>query len=368
VRAALAPLAVAQARASAGVAAAAAAARRAGSDPARPAALLAALAAHRAASPPALSHPGWLVAAPLAQLPVLVTAVLAVRRLATEAGAPLRHGGALWFPDLTLPAVDAGALLAPMGAAGALLPAAAALLTCANVQRAFSPPPGAPPLPRAAAHLKLALEWLVVPALVAALTQPHALLCYWVPSAAASLALGTALRRAVRGSPTGRAPPEAARLLLQQAAAHRAAGRLEPAALAAAAARVAAPEEPSAAFAAGQLAAKLAQWGPSAAAYSEAVRLWGTSQPEQRGRALFGLGVARAMQAKEGGPAELRDAAIAAFQAAAAARPADARPLLALAAELRRAGRLPEARAAAEAAMALDAAAAPLLAELTEGK
>jgi YidC/Oxa1 family membrane protein insertase len=186
VRAALAPLALAQARASAGVGAALAAARASGADVATPRAVAAALAAHRAAAPPAsrAPHPAWIIAAPLAQIPVFVTALLAVRRLALAPGSPLHAGGAAWAADLTLPALDAASWSAPMGAAGAALPAAATLLMFANIQAAFGSGASgggsaAPPPTRMMGNYKLALEWLLLPTLLAGLSLPHAVFAYW---------------------------------------------------------------------------------------------------------------------------------------------------------------------------------------------
>jgi len=55
-----------------------------------------------------LVHPalGSFCSACLAQLPVFVTAMWASRRMAAAPWPGFSEGGALWFPDLTLPAVD----------------------------------------------------------------------------------------------------------------------------------------------------------------------------------------------------------------------------------------------------------------------
>lgn len=63
------------------------------------------LAAATGGRPP--PSPVWLVAAPAAQIPVFVTGILAVRRVAADGAAlGLAQGGGLWFPDLTASAVD----------------------------------------------------------------------------------------------------------------------------------------------------------------------------------------------------------------------------------------------------------------------
>lgn len=77
----------------------------AGVDPKDPSALARAFPSfHRRLRAPS---PIWVVAAPAAQIPVFVSGVLAVRRVA-EGGAEigLGDGGAFWFPDLTARAVD----------------------------------------------------------------------------------------------------------------------------------------------------------------------------------------------------------------------------------------------------------------------
>ena len=146
------------------------------------------------------------------------------------------------------------------------------------------------------------------------------------------------------------------------AAAHRVAGRLDAAAESLAAARAVDPFHPRVAFASAQLASLRCDWSSAARDYAAASV--GEQEAQQRGRAHFGLGVALHMQAKaEGRPLEVEPARDA-FLAASRERPDDARPLLALAALLRGAGRLQEARQAAAKAAQLDSAALPQLAEL----
>ena len=155
-------------------------------------------------------HPAWLVAAPLVHIPVLATALMAVRRLTLEGGRGLDAGGALWFPDLTAPALDLAALATPMGPAGAVLPAAACGLYFANVQLSLG---------RADAGwllgFRTALEWLAVPLLLAGLQLPHGVLCYWVASngltTLQTLGLRTAAaRRALGLAPRAEGPDAAA--------------------------------------------------------------------------------------------------------------------------------------------------------------
>ena len=49
------------------------------------------------------------------QLPVFVTSMWAIRRICVAEWPGLADGGALWFQDLTLPALDASTATAPMG-------------------------------------------------------------------------------------------------------------------------------------------------------------------------------------------------------------------------------------------------------------
>lgn len=74
------------------------------------------------------------------QLPVFITAVLAVRRMAFLPAKGLDSQGLAWFSDLTLPAVSMSnwAVLFPLGNVGILLPLAVTGLTLANIDQAFS--------------------------------------------------------------------------------------------------------------------------------------------------------------------------------------------------------------------------------------
>lgn len=77
------------------------------------------------------------------QLPVFISAVWAIRRMSVSSWPGLSEGGALWFPDLTLPALDLANLAAPLGSAGIALPLAVSVAMFANVSLAFGPLDGA---------------------------------------------------------------------------------------------------------------------------------------------------------------------------------------------------------------------------------
>ena len=138
VRAALVPLSVVQARAGLGLATALASARAQGVDVAAPAKLAAFLRAHRRQHA-GVPHPAWVLVAPLVQLPVFVSAMLAIRRAALLPLDGMVTGGTAWFTDLTQAAVHWEALSAPAGPLGAVLPATAVGLMLLNIHTAFGP-------------------------------------------------------------------------------------------------------------------------------------------------------------------------------------------------------------------------------------
>ena len=145
----------------------------------------------------------WLVAGPVVQLPVFITAVLAVRRLAATPGIGMENGGALWFPNLTEVALHVDAVVAPMGMAGAVLPCATAAALFLNVNSAWGK---IAETNRGFQFVKLALEWLTLPTLLVGMVLPQAVHCYWLPSSASALAQSYAMRsefgrRMIRADP-----------------------------------------------------------------------------------------------------------------------------------------------------------------------
>lgn len=60
-------------------------------------------------------HPAWILGAPLLQLPVFITAMASIRTMSLQKWPGFESGGAAWFPDLTLPALDFASMTAPMG-------------------------------------------------------------------------------------------------------------------------------------------------------------------------------------------------------------------------------------------------------------
>lgn len=137
-------------------------------------------------------HPAWIVAVPLIQLPVFVTAMWAARRMALVKWPGMTTGGMAWFPDLTIPALDLSATFVqqavPLGTMGVVLPAAVTAAMFANVGLAFGKVGGSSGQSRSAvadwlgSKMRLALEWLTVPMFLVALQLAHAPLVYWLTS------------------------------------------------------------------------------------------------------------------------------------------------------------------------------------------
>ena len=271
----------------------------------------------------------WLVAGPVVQLPVFITAVLAVRRLAATPGIGMENGGALWFPNLTEVALHVDAVVAPMGMAGAVLPCATAAALFLNVNSAWGK---IAETNRGFQFVKLALEWLTLPTLLVGMVLPQAVHCYWLPSSASALAQSYAMRsefgrRMIRADPRlplgaspriesdanaassvrfsrpldeeeERAMMEAAKLVADKKEAL--AEKLLEAAAAAAAAGGAGDSgasstdgaHPNLLFALGQTRQTLKRWKLAAEAYDACAAA--EVHPTQRARALHGAGVARA--------------------------------------------------------------------------
>ncbi|KAL4859761.1 ALBINO3-like protein 2 [Chlorella vulgaris] len=286
-------------------------------------------------------HPIWVLASPLAQVPVFVTAMTAIRTMSLRGWPGFSNGGTAWFTDLTLPAMDLEAWTAPLVPAGSRGQASVMLWVMGG--------------------LRLLLEWMMVPLFAVALQLPHGALCYWATSSSLALAQNQALkqpavRRAV-GLPTGppsqsAAPPHAAPSAAAAAEAAVAAGAAGPigagvdpalrqfllttsdqAALFARAAELRAegragatsvvlqrllqlyPGQPNALYALGQVHAALKDWPLSEQCYLQAARS-AQLDAQSRARSWFGAAVAMHMQGEH-------DTAISAFGKAAAAADSD---------------------------------------------
>ena len=275
------------------------------------------------------AHPAWLVVGPATQIPFFVCAVMAVRRLTAQGGMNgIDAGGALWFQDLTQPAVDLATMTAPMGPYGGILPVLTAAAMFANINLNFA---AAAQQSRGMTIVKLALEWMTLPMLIIGMQLPQAVHCYWLTSSAYALAqngvLSTRFAREALGTErlakvtrelaskravvAGEHVPMASHTLeLVKAAAQaraennnalavnlllRAArGADEGSETADVALKVddLARAHPTVLFALGQTYAVLKEWKKSALTYEYSARV--EPNPTQRSRALLGAGVARA--------------------------------------------------------------------------
>ncbi|KAL4444895.1 hypothetical protein ABPG77_003945 [Micractinium sp. CCAP 211/92] len=372
----------------------------------------------RAAGAP---HPVWVLASPLAQLPVFVTAMAAVRTMSLDGWPGFSEGGVAWFQDLTLPAVDLGSLVAPMGSAGAVLPVAITLSMLANIDAAFSVPAGsrqqASVMLYVMGGLRLFMEWMMVPLFAIAMQArlPQGALCYWATSSSLALVQNHALKqpalRRLVGLPTGApqqqaasAPPpptaEAAaaaaaamaagaagplpagvdpelrsfllatsdqRLLFEKAAALRAEGRAGATSAVLQRLLQLYPGQPNALLGLGQVHAALKDWQLSEQCYLQAAQS-PQLDAQSRAKCWFGAAVAMHMQRED-------EAAIEAFQKAAQGAQTDdlrVRSWVSQATLLRKAGQLGKAasllkKAAKAEPRVEEAYLRPLLAEMAGG-
>ncbi|KAL0024349.1 hypothetical protein WJX79_002004 [Trebouxia sp. C0005] len=157
-----------------------------------------------------VAHPFWIVAAPVAQIPLFVTAVMAVRRMSASEWPGFHTGGLFWFTDLCRPALDLAAVNAPLGSWGMVLPAGVALAMFANIQRSFGSThssQGNAVMRWVMGNVKLLLEWVTIPLFFVALQLPQGAVLYWLASSLTALAQGHVLQmpsvRAAMGLPSG---------------------------------------------------------------------------------------------------------------------------------------------------------------------
>ena len=127
-------------------------------------------------------QPLAVVGMPLVQIPLLLLAVIAVRRLMMDSASPhaaaLERGGTAWFTDLTKPD------------ANKVLPIVAVTLVVANMQLAFQA--SRSPL---WSFLRDAVQGLSVVAFPFYAELPAGVFMYWLPNSLWSLAQSVAVRR-----------------------------------------------------------------------------------------------------------------------------------------------------------------------------
>ncbi|GBF90311.1 hypothetical protein Rsub_02417 [Raphidocelis subcapitata] len=315
-------------------------------------------------------HPAWFLANNLVQWPVFVYLGVCVRSMA-QLQPPwpgFQDGGALWFRDLTLPAVAAaaagpgaaaaaagggGGLALPMGAAGLALPLAVTGLMLASIRIGFKVSGAAARHPAVAGtflqpllrYAPAALYALTLGSLYLKLQLPQAVLLHWLASSGFTLSLQLALRRSALRAALGFGGPAAggggggggvdaavearaaaaggADVLVAVAAKASALHRYDEAKYCLARAAELEPGNAGVHYAAAQVAALTGDWPAAEAAYSrcaEAAAAAGSGGADYRrfvGQALFCAGTARARQGRH--PEAL--ASYAAAEAAGYAQP-----------------------------------------------
>ena len=153
---------------------------------------------------PQRTSPVWMVAAPVAQVTVLVYGLYSVRYMAKEGWSGLAAGGPAWAVDLTLPAVDVATATAPLGMQGIIMPAAllGGFMTSISRIRPGRTENGGKALTEREqvqrwlmGHMSTLLEVLTIPLVFGVLTSPQAPLYYWTASLFTSLGMGAAMDR-----------------------------------------------------------------------------------------------------------------------------------------------------------------------------
>ncbi len=199
-------------------------------------------------------NPLWMIAAPMAQVSVLVYGLYSVRYMAKEGWRGLDAGGPFWAVDLTLPAVDVATMTAPLGMQGVVVPAALLGGFMMTIQKLR---PGRKMVGDgdegrdrgergggvherltdrereqvqrwAMANLATALEVMTIPLVFGVLTSPQAPLYYWTASMFTSLGMGAGMdwrRRAEARAVHGGVLSKEAAAFVQQAATRVAEGK-----------------------------------------------------------------------------------------------------------------------------------------------
>ncbi|KAF8072601.1 ALB3L3 [Scenedesmus sp. PABB004] len=345
----------------------------------------------------AVPHPAWFVVNQLLQWPVFIYLSYSVRSMAQAGWPGFASEGALWFRDLTLPALVLGGAAPelPMGLPGLVLPLAVTGVMLTSIRIGFRASGAASRHPSVAGTwLAPLLAWL--PPLLYGLTLastyiklqlPQAALLHWLASSSFTLALQLGLRRPrVRaalgyaalpgGGPAagggGVDPAVAAQaaavdspdVLVVIGAKHAALQRYAEAEHCLARALSLDPGHARAHYSAGQVAALQQQWPASESHYRRCAEL--AAEPAARAQAQYCVGVACHQQGRH------RDA-LAAFAAAGAVGGGGSlAPMLALgrARALRGLGQAGAAAAVARDFLASPAAAAcpaPVLEALRDG-
>jgi membrane protein insertase Oxa1/YidC/SpoIIIJ len=190
--------------------------------------------------------PLWILAAPLIQLPIFITTMATVRHMSLSNWPGFSTGGALWFTDLTLPAVklsqiveldttttsssSGGAVneaiivnMTPMGIAGIILPACILLFTFTTIQTNFKSGSGDQITTdsKTAASKSMMMtdvfrsvfEVALIPVSLITLFLPQGTLCYWASSSSLALLQSRVMKNSLLRGALGVVPPPIDRTL-----------------------------------------------------------------------------------------------------------------------------------------------------------
>lgn len=144
------------------------------------------------------ASPFWLVSAPAVQIPAFVCMTASIRRIVSEISPasllPWHTSPALMLtPEATLSS-SSSSLVAPLGVAGAFLPAMLMISHFSSLSLSFRRLQSQPGKARLLALQRVLLEWLSVPALLVSLFMPQGVVLYWVSHSALGVAQASVLQ------------------------------------------------------------------------------------------------------------------------------------------------------------------------------
>lgn len=185
--------------------------------------------------------PVWMLVAPLIQLPIFITTMATVRHMSLSNWPGLSTGGALWFTDLTLPAVKLSQIaeklnsisamtegvvvnMTPMGIAGIILPACILFSTFTTIQTNFKSSKNSDDASSDSKKavtksimmtdvLRSMFEIALIPVSLITLFLPQGTLCYWATSSSLALLQSRVMKNSSLREALGVVPPPLDRTL-----------------------------------------------------------------------------------------------------------------------------------------------------------
>eukprot|EP00798_Chlamydomonas_sp_ICE-L_P002401 gene2401-8710_t len=120
----------------------------------------------------------WYYANMVVQGSIITTLSLSLKQMSTNCWPGLTTEGPMFFVDLSSPPVYLQTLSTPFGSMGALMPLALVLIATTSADKSAA---------TGVAGISSALKVGMVPLYIAAITQPHAVLLYWLTNASTTL-------------------------------------------------------------------------------------------------------------------------------------------------------------------------------------